>query len=109
MRKRGAARQPLSWWQRMSLEFGRSRYQVFRDEDERREAWFAHREEILERWRPGSRPAAWWAFESPEPRERPHGQPTSSDDPEEREFRQLNRLGVLSAEEVRAYQARKET
>jgi hypothetical protein len=58
----------LTYSQRYSLEFGdhQNLPPPFRDEAERREAWARHREHILEDWRHGTRPKAWWTFE-------PHG------------------------------------
>lgn len=43
---------------------------TFASEDERREAWFAHRDELMRDCGAGQRPAGWWDFESPIPRPR---------------------------------------
>jgi len=64
----------------------------FESEQEEREAWERHREALLAecaaerpaRWRP----AAWWKYEAPEPR--------NKDEPE---AEQLARLGLLTPEE----------
>jgi hypothetical protein len=45
----------------------------FGDRDAQRVLWEANRQSLLDWWiseRPGSRPAAWWAFSAPEPRKR---------------------------------------
>jgi hypothetical protein len=60
----------------------------FADDQERRRAWESERARLLMR-EPGKRPAAWWDYESLEPR-----------NPEEPETWQLLRLGVLSDEEL---------
>jgi hypothetical protein len=39
---------------------------VFESEEERYEAWLAHRDEFMESHKPGSRPGAWWRYEAPE-------------------------------------------
>ena len=39
---------------------------VFESEEERYEAWLAHRDEYMENHKPGTRPGAWWRFEAPE-------------------------------------------
>ena len=43
---------------------------VFKSEEERREAWEAHKDKIMGEWRennsPGTRPGAWWTYEAPE-------------------------------------------
>jgi hypothetical protein len=40
----------------------------FRSEEHRRRTWEICREGILEEYRPGLRPRAWWQYEAPEPR-----------------------------------------
>ena len=43
----------------------------FGSDEERRECWFANRDELLAEWierRPGSRPQSWWKYESTEGR-----------------------------------------
>jgi hypothetical protein len=60
-----------------------------------RKAWPALRQQALE-WcaanRPCTRPLAWWLWGSPQPR-----------DYSQSEFAQLDALGVLTADEIRAF------
>ena len=54
-------------------------------EDDKRVAWEAGRADILAEWiaeRPGTRPPAWWDFDSPERRRRIDGKPHPFDVPE---------------------------
>jgi hypothetical protein len=55
-----------------SLQYGDlpGRLGAFADDEERRAAWFHHRDRLLRHCRHGQRPAAWWDFESPVPRPR---------------------------------------
>ena len=42
-----------------------------RSEEDERDLWVLHRDTILRRWirsHPGTRPRAWWLYDSPEPR-----------------------------------------
>jgi hypothetical protein len=72
-----------------------SRGRAFTSEAERLAAWEVHRDELLAREHiPGNRPAAWWDFESPEPR-----------DHREAEADQLQRLGLLTPDELAAFAA----
>jgi hypothetical protein len=43
---------------------------AFADDEERRAAWFHHRDRLLRHCSHGQRPAGWWDFESPVPRPR---------------------------------------
>jgi hypothetical protein len=61
-------RLPLSHEQEMSLRFGELASRPgFASDDERREAWFHHRDRLLQHCSRGQRPAGWWAYESPVP------------------------------------------
>jgi hypothetical protein len=62
------------------------------DEDELA-AWQVHRARMLGSINAGFRPAAWWRFESPEPRDRTVEQ-----------AEQLGRMGALTHDEVLAMQ-----
>src|ERR671914_223358 len=56
--------------QRMNLELGFLSQQPievqFANEEERREAWERHRDELLEHRREGRRPDAWWCYDAPD-------------------------------------------
>jgi hypothetical protein len=68
---------------------------AFASEEARRAAWEIHRDELLAREHiPGNRPAAWWDYEAPEPR-----------DHREAEADQLQRLGLLTPDELAALAA----
>jgi hypothetical protein len=56
----------LSYDQRYSLEFGDPDHlpPAFRNDDERRAAWFQHRDVIMPHWQHGHRPLAWWQYEA---------------------------------------------
>ena len=43
---------------------------AFADDEERRAAWFAHRDRLLMHCSHGQRPAGWWDYECPVPRPR---------------------------------------
>jgi len=63
----------------------------------RREAWECLRDELLPDWiveYPGSRPAAWWEFDSPGRRERIDGEPCPGDVAEYPKYPQGYELGV---------------
>lgn len=52
----------------MSLRYGDlAERPAFACDDERREAWFYHRDRLLMHCSHGQRPAGWWDFESPVP------------------------------------------
>src|SRR3954447_18569012 len=56
----------LGLMERWSLELGEDeRRPAFANEEERRAAWEYHREALLARERPGSRPRAWWEYDAP--------------------------------------------
>jgi hypothetical protein len=52
----------------MELWLGpRSDGSAFRSDEERREAWFRHRDQVMGWWgKGGRRPQAWWRYEGPE-------------------------------------------
>jgi hypothetical protein len=63
----------LSHNEEMSLVYGELPHRPgFASEEERRAAWFAHRDELLQHCRWGRRVAGWWDYESPirRPRDR---------------------------------------
>ena len=64
-------------------------HEFFSSDEERREAWEWHRESLLARDDPGSRPSAWWDYDSSEPRNE-----------EELEAAQLVRMGEIGEEEL---------
>lgn len=84
-RRRGARVEelPESWHWALALGGDAG---IFGGEAERRRAWFTH-SHLIET-NPCTRAAGWWLYESPEPRNLA-----------EPEHAQLERLGVLSAEE----------
>ena len=52
----------------MSLRYGElAERPAFAGEEERRAAWFHHRDRLLQHCSHGRRPAGWWDFESPVP------------------------------------------
>src|SRR3954453_2700153 len=56
----------LGLMERWSLELGDDdRRPAFNSDAERRAAWEYHREALLARERPGSRPRAWWEYDAP--------------------------------------------
>jgi hypothetical protein len=58
----------LSREQTESLEYGDLPGRpAFASDEERRAAWFHHRDELLRHCRGGKRPAGWWSYESPVP------------------------------------------
>ena len=65
---------------------------AFRTEQQRREAWERHREQLLEVSHAGRRPAGWWDYESPVPR------PCGIDGP--CEWTVLYAAGLLSDDEL---------
>ena len=61
-------RAPLSHEGQMSLRYGELASRPgFASEEERRAAWFNHRDELLQHCSGGQRPAGWWDYESPIP------------------------------------------
>jgi hypothetical protein len=55
----------------MSLRYGElAERPAFAGEEERRAAWFHHRDRLLRHCSGGQRPAGWWDYESPAPRPR---------------------------------------
>jgi len=62
---------------------------VFASDAQRRACWEMRRHEILARVEPGDRPAAWWEYDAPAPRDR--SMP---------EALQLFRLGQLAGDEL---------
>jgi hypothetical protein len=64
---------PLSHEAEMSLRYGEMPHRPgFASEEERRAAWFHHRDHLLQHCRWGKRPAAWWDYECPIRRPRDH-------------------------------------
>jgi len=62
---------PLDHVQELSLRYGDlAERPAFAGEQERKAAWFAHRDRLLQHCSGGMRPAGWWSFESPVPRPR---------------------------------------
>jgi hypothetical protein len=50
----------------MSLRYGKLASRPgFASAEERKAAWFAHRDELLQHCHSGQRPAGWWDYESP--------------------------------------------
>jgi hypothetical protein len=66
----------------------------FDNEDERRAAWEHHGAELTANINPGHRPAAWWDYDSPEPREEGV-----------KECTQLWRMGVMTERELAYHMA----
>ena len=63
----------LSPGEEMSLIYGERPHRPgFASAQERKAAWFAHRDELLVHCRAGRRPAGWWDYESPARRPRDH-------------------------------------
>jgi len=63
-----AVRYRLSFWEKLSLEFGEAEHRPgFRSDAERRKAWLHHRQWMLARCRPGFRPRAFWHYEASVP------------------------------------------
>jgi hypothetical protein len=61
-------RLPLSHDQDMSLRYGDLASRPgFANTEERKAAWFYHRDRLLQHCSGGQRPAGWWEFESPIP------------------------------------------
>ena len=59
---------PLSHEAEMDLRYGDlPKRPAFADAEERKAAWFAHRDVLLRHCRGGQRPAGWWDYESPFP------------------------------------------
>ena len=101
VRRRGHGRkcelaEPEFW----ELLLGPGSVSAFTTESDRRAAWFAHRDALLDAVNPGTRPQGWWDYESPGPRLR-----------DEPEADALFRLACLSPEEEaqRAEWARRRT
>jgi hypothetical protein len=66
-------RLPLSHEAEMSLRYGDlPERRAFAGAEERRAAWFAHRDELLLHCHAGKRPAGWWDYECPIRRPRNH-------------------------------------
>jgi hypothetical protein len=60
----------------------------FANDDERRKAWFAHRDELMAALNPCTRPAGFWEFEAP-----------GGKLPGEKGWAALERLALLTPEE----------
>jgi hypothetical protein len=61
-------RLPLSHEAEMSLRYGElTGCPGFASAEERKAAWFAHRDELLRHCRGGKRPSGWWDYECPIP------------------------------------------
>ena len=91
-----AVRYRLSFWEKLSLEYGEADHRPgFRSDDERRKAWMHHRSWMLARCRDGRRPQAYWDYEAPLP------------EPDDCSYRQaaLWSAGLLSLEERHQLQA----
>lgn len=73
---------------------------AFESDAERREAWRLHGAEVATwgNYIPGTRCWAWWEYESPEPR-------GIEDWDELAEAQHLRRMGVLSEQEIRDFEA----
>ena len=80
-------------WLELQLGPG-SRLSHFRDDDERREAWYAHADNLLADCPPGRRPWGWWAYERTESRYDYRS-----------EAEQLVHLGVVGDAEMRQIEA----
>lgn len=66
-------RLPLSHEAEMSLRYGELASRPgFASEEERRAAWFYHRDALLRHCHGGGRPAGWWDYECPIRRPRNH-------------------------------------
>jgi hypothetical protein len=75
----------------MSLRYGDLPSRpAFGSEEERRAAWFYHRERLLMHCQGGGRPAGWWDYESPIRRPRNHNYQEAA----------LYEAGLLAASEV---------
>jgi hypothetical protein len=86
--RRGARR--LSITEHMDLTIGSSpRRPVFASDAERRQVWMQHRDELIQQCT-GTRPDAWWQYESPIPY------------PKSRDYEEaaLYEAGLLAADEV---------
>jgi hypothetical protein len=88
-RRKSKARDGLSLWQRWSLTIGCCGDE-FDSDEERREAWERHRDELLAESRAGTRPQAWWDYEAS------IDQPADSD----LETPALYKAGLLSDTEI---------
>jgi len=91
-----AVRYRLSFWEKLSLEYGEADHRPgFRDDAKRRAAWLHHRHWMLARCRDGRRPRAWWDYEAPIP------------EPDDCRYRQaaLWAAGLLTLEERHQLQA----
>jgi hypothetical protein len=64
VRKRSIARRELTPAMHMELMTGPHNHPDFRDEDERRELYFAHRDELVSQT--GKPPWGWYVYESPD-------------------------------------------
>jgi hypothetical protein len=104
VRRRSIARviRKLDWNQILNLTIGAGRGEpVFDSDEERRLAWELHREELMSYGNmplPGQRPAGWWEYDSPEPREDEIDLNTA--EAEYGEARQLHRIGKLEPWEI---------
>ncbi len=70
----------LNHEQEMSLRYGElASHFAFASEEERREAWFYHRDRLLQHCSGGQRPAGWWDYECPirRPRDRDYEEAAS--------------------------------
>jgi hypothetical protein len=66
-------RRALNHAEDASLRYGELSHRTgFASEEERRAAWFQHRDELLRYCRWGKRPAGWWDYECPIRRPRDH-------------------------------------
>jgi hypothetical protein len=91
-----AVRYRLSFWEKLSLEYGEAHHRPgFGDDAKRRAAWLRHRQWMLARCRDGRRPAAYWDYEAPIP------------EPDDCSYRQaaLWTAGLLTLEERQQLQA----
>ena len=97
VRRRAVARiyRSLSWEQKSDLLRGPRRQAAFASDEERRLAWEIHGEALIAsvNYIPGSRCAAWWDYESPEPR-------GENDWDDLTEAQHLRRMGLLSPQEI---------
>ena len=81
----------------LGMEYDPCQYRPpFASDDERREAYFANKKELFEFQRdsPGTRPGAWWSYESPD------GLPRKG----EKEVDALERMGLLDPGEREAWE-----
>lgn len=93
MAKRRVNARQLTPGQRTNLLIGRNAGGVgpgwaFENEDERKEAWAEHGEQLIDAAPPGRRPAAWWDYGEYE--KLPH----------ESDLQALDRLGLLTEAEI---------